>query len=101
MIKHVVMWTIKDSHDGLCKTELANKLKTCLLNLQPLISQVKNIEVGINSLNNGKNYDVILISEFESASDLEIYAQHPEHLKVVEFVKQISTGRAAVDYNLN
>ncbi len=98
MIKHIVMWTIKESHNGKTKNQIALELKTKLMALKPIISEIKNFEVGINSLFEGKNFDVVLISEFESDQALLNYAQHPEHLKVVDFVKEIATGRAAVDF---
>ncbi len=98
MIKHIVMWTLKDEYKGSTKVELAKELKTQLLNLKGKIAELKFIEVGVNDLFPDKNHDVVLVTEFDSVNDLQTYAQHPEHLKVVEFVKEIATGRAAVDY---
>ena len=98
MIKHIVMWTLKDEFNGLNKNEIAKELKNQLLALENKIPQIKSIEVGINEINEDKNHDVVLITEFESFDDLGTYAKHPEHMKVVEFVKSISTGRAAIDF---
>ena len=38
------------------------------------------------------------ISEFKKLEDLNIYANHPEHLKVGEFVGKVREDRKAVDY---
>ena len=100
MIKHIVMWTLKDEFNGLNKNEIAKELKSQLLSLESKILQIKSIEVGINEINEDKNHDVALITEFNSFDELAIYAKHPEHMKVVEFVKRISTGRAAIDYTM-
>ena len=100
MIKHIVMWTLKDEFNGLNKNEIAKELKNQLLALQNKISQIKSIEVGVNEINADKNHDIILITEFQSFDDLSIYAKHPEHMKVVEFVRNISTGRAAIDFTI-
>ena len=97
-MKHIVMWTLKDEFDGKNKQQLAEELKKQLLDLKSVIPQIKNIEVGINSINKEKNYDVVLITEFNNTEDLATYSKHPEHLKVVDFVKKTATGRAAVDY---
>ena len=35
-----------------------------------------------------------------SVDDLKVYQLHPEHLKVVDFVKTVSTERAAVDFEI-
>jgi len=101
MIKHIVMWTIKDEHNGQKKDEIAYDLKKKLLDLKPKIPEIKDIEVGINSINHKKNHDVILITKFNNFDDLKSYSTHPEHLKIIDFVKSITTGRAAVDFTID
>ena len=44
--------------------------------------------------------DMVLYSEFQSMDDLKAYAGHPEHLKVVEFVKPLVCERHVVDYEV-
>jgi Stress responsive A/B Barrel Domain len=44
------------------------------------------------------DFDIALYSEFESYADLDIYQEHPEHLKVASFIGKVRTARAAVDY---
>jgi hypothetical protein len=100
MIKHIVMWSLIEEYNGQPKSTVAKELKTRLLELENKIPQIKSIEVGINEVNFDRNHDVVLITEFDSFDDLSIYANHPDHLKLVEFVKQISTARAAIDFTL-
>ena len=100
MIKHIVMWSLKEEYNGQTKNTIANELKTRLLDLENKIPQLKSIAVGINEIHFDRNHDVVLITEFNSFDDLAIYANHPDHLKLVEFVKQISTARAAIDFTL-
>lgn len=71
-----------------------------LLELKKLIPEIKFMEVGRNVIYPEQNHDLVLVSEFNSLADLELYATHPEHLKVVAFVKEIVTSRAAIDYEL-
>lgn len=101
MIKHIVMWTLKEEHNGMQKNEIAKELKDKLLALKDKIEQIKSIEVGINAIHPDKNHDVALVTKFETFDDLAIYAKHPDHMLVVEFVKEIATGRAASDFTMD
>lgn len=95
MIKHVVCWNIKDA-----KTN-APLLKEKLDALTEQIPEVQSLEVGINSKKaNPENYDVVLVSTFADFDALKSYAGHPEHLKVVDFLKSIKLDRVAVDYEV-
>jgi hypothetical protein len=98
MINHVVLFKLKD-YPAEEKAEVMNELKTMLENLQEKIFEVKFIEVGINKDADSKNYDIALISYFENEKDLDAYREHPEHLKVVERIKETTVERAAVDYD--
>jgi len=95
------MWTLKDEHKGQSKAELAKELKNQLLNLKNTISQIRSIEVGINGINHDKNHDIVLITEFDSFENLAIYAKHPAHVEVGNFVASISTARSAVDFTVD
>ena len=92
MIKHIVLWKIKEEN----KEENAKEIKKRLEALVPKIDDIKKLEVGVNE--NGGEYDAALVSEFESYDDLKAYDGHPEHLKVRQFIRSIAVTRAAVDY---
>lgn len=98
MIKHIVMWKLKENANGKNKLENAKIIKTNLEILKTVIPEIKYIEVGINSEEFKNNYDVVLISEFESFKDLDIYQKNAEHLKVADFVKSVAESRTAVDF---
>ncbi|OGO30053.1 MAG: stress responsive protein [Chloroflexi bacterium RBG_16_56_11] len=98
MIKHVVMWKLKDFAEGASKAENARKMKSQLEGLKKKISQVRLIEVGINTNEVADAYDVVLYSEFENVDDLHLYQKHPEHLKVGDFVGKVRLERRVVDY---
>ena len=94
MIKNIVMWDLKDEN----KLENAKKLKVSLENLKEEINEIKEIEVGININNSDASMDVVLYSVFNTLEDLDIYQNHPKHLKIKEFVKNISTNRKVIDF---
>lgn len=98
MIKHIVMWRLKDEAAGAGREENARKLKETLEALQGVIKELKAVEVGINFNPSPAAFDVVLYSEFEDREGLEAYQNHPEHLKIVDFVGEIRSDRAVVDY---
>lgn len=100
MIKHIVMWRLKDSADGASKQENAKNLKNYLETLKDKIMEIRHIEVGINISGSDAASDVVLYSEFDSMEDLEAYQKHPEHQKIVSFVNEIRSERRVVDYEV-
>jgi hypothetical protein len=100
MIKHIVMWKLKDSAEGAGKMENARKMKALLEGLKKKIKGVRSIEVGINTNESADAYDVALYSEFASQADLQAYSEHPDHLRVGEFVGKVRLERKVVDYEV-
>lgn len=98
MVKHIVMWTLKDEAEGGTKAQNALKVKAMLEGLQAVIPEISQIEVGINI--NPSGDDVVLSAEFASRAALETYQQHPEHVKVTEFVDKVNAERHVVDYEI-
>ncbi len=78
MIKHVVMWKLKEEAEGATKAENARKIKQMLEELPDKIPQ--------------------LITKFDSVEDGRIYQNHPEHQKVSQFVSKVRLARTVVDY---
>ncbi|MCQ2375966.1 MAG: Dabb family protein [Salinivirgaceae bacterium] len=98
MVRHIVVWTLRDELNGMSKKQIAEKMKQDLESLNGVISEIVKLEVGINCAYEGKNADVVLVGDFASMADLEVYANHPEHLKCVGFIKSAALSRTAVDY---
>ncbi len=96
MIKHFVMWQIKDD---LNKDETTFEMKKKLEKLKNVIPQILQLEVGIDIIKNPySNFDIMIETHFKNFEDLKTYQEHPEHLKVVEYVKKVVKNRACVDY---
>ena len=98
MVKHVVMWKLKDFAEGANKKENALKIKSSLKGLKSKIKEVKYLEVGISAGDATDYYDIVLISEFKDLRDLESYQKHPEHVKAAEFIGKVRLERKVVDY---
>ena len=97
MINHVVLFKLK-SFPEKEKKEILATLKLQLESLPSKIQEVKFLEVGLNYKTKSESYDIVLLSHFESITDLDVYRTHPEHLKVVALFTGVIESRAAVDY---
>lgn len=100
MIKHIVMWRLKDFANGAGKEENAKILKNRLESLKDKIAEIKRIEVGINIGGSDAASDVVLYSEFDGVEQLHAYLEHPEHLKAAGFVNEVRSERRVVDYEV-
>lgn len=98
MLKHIVMFKMKGSAEGADKGENIQRLKSSLEALPGKIEEIRFFEVGVNSINNGVAYDMVLCSEFMGPEELFRYQRHPEHVKVAEFVHKVCESRVVVDY---
>ena len=102
MVRHIVMWTIRETGTPRGKLEAMAELKSRLLGLKEEIRVIKDLTVHFNSISAPQdNFEVILESEFASWADLETYQKHPSHMAVAEYVKNIRQSRAAIDYEFN
>ena len=100
MIKHIVMFKLKEEAEGRDKAANAQLLKAMLEALPASIKEIRFFEVGVNFLLASIAYDLVLISQFESIEALQSYQKHPEHLKVFDFVVNNCENRIVVDYSL-
>jgi hypothetical protein len=99
MVKHILCLKLKDFAEGKSKPENTRLAKEKLLALKEKIKEIKYLEVGINDPTAPQsNFDLALITEFESFDDLNTYQKHPEHVKTSEFMKKIMDIRGCVDF---
>jgi hypothetical protein len=90
MVKHIVVWLMRDDVSDEQKQEMKNRLEA----LGGKISELRKIEVGIDT----GSGTMSLYSEFASEDDLIAYQMHPDHQSVVGFVKPLVASRAVCDY---
>jgi hypothetical protein len=101
MVKHIICLKLKDFAEGNPKPENARLVKEKLLALKEKIGEIKYIESGINAPEASQdNFDVVLITSFDSFDDLHAYQKHPEHVKVAEFIGKVRDARACVDFTV-
>ena len=100
MIKHIVMWTLKEHAEGRDKAENASLMKAMLEELPAKIPEIRAFEVSITIHRSDPDCDIVLFSEFDNTADFEIYRDHPDHEAVKEFVAKVRDTRAMVDYKM-
>jgi hypothetical protein len=100
MIKHIVMWKIKDFAEGASKQENLLRVKAMLEDMRGKIPGMLALEVGLNFETSDTASDISLYTEFESREALDAYQIHPEHMKVKSFLPLIRLERRVVDYEV-
>jgi len=90
------MWNLHQES----KQQNAQKAKQILENLNGKIPGLLKIEVGIDLIGDNNTADILLYSEFESEQALNDYRVHPEHEKVLPFMKSIIADRHVMDYSI-
>ncbi len=99
MLKHIVMWTIREDVNGKSKEEIALEAVERLNALKDKIPQIKYLRAGINAADaSPANFDISLEIEFENMRDLDIYAVHPAHQEFKNFFEGKRIERVAIDY---
>jgi hypothetical protein len=98
MIRHVVMWRLKEEALGQAKSQLAEELRRLLEGLVGKIPCILTLEVGFNTVPSDTATDVCLVSTFEDPAALQAYIDHPEHKKVAAFLKDVVAERRANDF---
>lgn len=99
MVRHVVMFSFKDEAEGCSKAENVAQTKAMLDALPGKIPQIRAQSVACNDPQAaGDNYDLVLISDFDSYDDLHAYLVHPDHVAVGQFMRPRRIARACVDF---
>ena len=99
MVRHLVMWQLKDFANNQTKQENAVSVKKHLEALKNEIPELKALEVGIDLEESPfSNYDMVLDTKFDSLKDLENYQNHPKHKDIAKWIGELVESRASVDY---
>lgn len=98
-IRHVVSWKLAES-DLALKPAQAAEIKAGLESLRGVIDGMSALEVGVNVLNPGANWDVVLIADYDDAAALAGYQVHPAHVAVSGIIRGLVAERSCVDFEL-
>ncbi len=100
MVKHVILWTLKEEYSKQQKDEIKNGIKAGLEGLKGKIPGLKEITVNVNPLESS-NCDLMLDSLFENEEFLKGYSVNPLHVEVADNkVRPYTASRVCMDYEL-
>lgn len=99
MIRHIVMWnTVARDPDAIAAG--GAEIKAKLEGLVDVVPGIHRLEVGVNQLPGDTAADVVLISEFADWTGLKEYAVHPAHVEVADRIRELTTDRRSIDYEI-
>jgi hypothetical protein len=100
MVRHIVLWRLKESANGRGKAENAAEIKRRLEDLNGKIPGLLKLEVGFDFSRGPESSDIVLYSEFETRAALDAYQGHPLHEAVKPIVMAAREERRLVDYTV-
>lgn len=93
MITHIVLFKMKDR-----SPEAIEEAAQVLRDMEGKIEVLRYIEVGVDVVRSDRSYDIALTTRFDSLDDLNAYAVHPVHQKVLEYMATARESSIVVDY---
>jgi hypothetical protein len=98
MIRHIVMFRLREFDSPKEKQHAAETVRKTLLKLKTTIPVIREFEVGINNSTNPDAFDLVINSSFASKEDLSVYQLHPDHQAFILFNKNYTEKKTVVDY---
>lgn len=100
MVKHVILWQLKDELTAQEKDSVKKEIKAGLEGLAGQIPGLLEIRVNIVPLASS-NADLMLDSSFADEEALKGYAVHPAHVAVANGkVRPFTKSRICLDYEI-
>lgn len=99
MVKHIIVWTLKDEYSEDEKAEIKKGIKDGLEGLKGKIPGLLDIKVITTGLDSSSG-DLMLDSTFDSEESLKGYSVHPAHVEVATTkVRPFVKIRSSFDYS--
>lgn len=100
MVKHIILWTLKDELSAEEKENVKQGIKEGLEGLKGVVPGIVDIHVNIHGLDSS-NADLMLDSTFEDEVALKNYAVHPAHVAVANGkVRPFTKIRSCLDFEM-
>ena len=100
MVKHIILWKLKEEFSEEEKKQIKAGIKEGLEGLAGQIPGMTEIKVRIDCLPSS-TVDVMLDSTFESVEALKNYSTHPKHVAVADSkVRPYTAVRSCMDYEI-
>ena len=100
IVKHIILWQLKDELSAAEKAEIKANIKTGLEGLAGQIPGLVEVHVNINGLPSS-NADLMLDTTFTDAAALKGYSTHPAHVAVADGkVRPYTKTRVCLDFEV-
>ncbi len=100
MLKHIVMWKLKDQAESADRSANAKKMKELLDACAGIVPGILKFEVALAQPGLETTYDVVLYSEFADRAALDAYQEHPQHVALKPFIGAVREARQCMDYEI-
>ena len=97
MIQHIVMFRFRADVPEALRAKAAAQFKAGIEALPAVVPFIREVNVGLN-LNPAEQWDICLISRFDTLDDVKSYSVHPAHKAVASAQMQHIAERACVDF---
>ena len=97
MVKHIVLFKLKETLSESEKTDIMNRFKVAIEALPQQIHFIRQVFVGLNC-NPDEKWDICLESTFDTLEDVKAYSVHPAHLAAAGIIKDAKADRSCVDF---
>lgn len=98
MVKHIILWRLKEDLGADEKRAARENIKRELEALEGVVPGLVSMNIVIDSLESS-NADVMMDSVFESEGALKGYQTHPAHVKAADtYVRPFTAVRMCIDY---
>ena len=94
MIRHIVMWSLHQPAD-------APRFKALLDSCANLVPGIVEFDVGIRREGLEANVDVVLVSSYTDAAQLEAYQNHPHHKEIAVHLGAMRASRHVLDFDFD
>ena len=100
MLKHIVMWKLKEEAEGAGRAANAKRMKELLDACAGIVPGILKFEVALAQPGLEATYDVVLYSEFADRAALDAYQEHPQHVALKPFIGAVREARQCMDYEI-
>ncbi|MDY7579000.1 Dabb family protein [Herbaspirillum sp. RTI4] len=100
MLKHIVMWKLKEHAEGADKATNMRLFKEQLDACAAIVPGMLKFETALAQPGLEATYDVMLYSEFVSREALAAYSSHPQHAAMKPFAVAVREARQCFDYEV-
>jgi hypothetical protein len=97
MIKHIVMWKMKPHAEGADAAANMKIMHGRLTALKAIIPEIADYAAGADFAHTPASCDFAICCTVKNLRDLQVYNDHPEHVKVKQFIAKVTESRIVAD----